>query len=54
MKAESKDGKMTYMQRHIRKKELLMSKVSPKRMEVVEGNKLSKVVHPQATEYLST
>ena len=54
MKVESKNGQMTYMQRHLRKKELLMRKVSPKRMEVVESIKLSKVVHPKATEYLST
>jgi hypothetical protein len=54
VKAESNNGKMTYMQRHLRKKELLMRKVSPKRLEVVDIHKLAKYVPPPATEYLST
>ena len=56
VKAESTNGKnqMTYMQRHLRKKELLMRKVSPKRQEVLDLHKLAKVVPPPMMEYLST
>ena len=56
VKAESNNGKnqMTYMQRHLRKKELLMRKVSPKRQEVLDLHKLAKVIPPSTTEYLST
>ena len=56
---------MTYMQRHLRKKELLMRKVSPKRQDVLDLHKLAKVIPPSLhklakvippsmMEYLST